>query len=299
MTLIWYRLLSTIEPGIELVEPTKKKEKPAKQVEYFKGIDASLIMNNSEKSERDFMGTLHGYGPSPSDWISLAPCVNFSSNGRQIIGPDMERANRMTLDEYYVISNQNNQVRYDKDQFQRNSEPSQIVLQGKFIKEWLSNAKCIVPSDTESSDGNLDHVGFLKSKFKRLKGSVSRPRTAFKDKSRIIGDFEKAKMLQNTIVGSKKVNFNAFQTESSIHSQLKRVNSSKSNFNVSRPQTARIKSITKKQPIRPQTAKDFYTQKIEQIRMRKSKERVMPLKVTRGSKIMNKVYEYKSNNSKV
>ena len=66
-----YRLLSTVEPGIELEKSEKPKKK--KKGDEFKGIDASLIIRNSDKTEHDFMGTLNEYAPDPSDCISVQP----------------------------------------------------------------------------------------------------------------------------------------------------------------------------------------------------------------------------------
>lgn len=71
--------------------------------EVFKGIDSSLIFQYSTNSDRRFMGAANDYLPNPSDAILLEPGVNLESKGRFVSGPELERQNRMTLNEYYLI----------------------------------------------------------------------------------------------------------------------------------------------------------------------------------------------------
>ena len=133
---IKYRLLNTVEPGIELAKEKRKKSKKAKKPVY-KGINASLIIDNAEKSERDFMGTLNGYAPEPQDCVVVQPRVNLNTKNRFLRGPDPEKGARMTLDDYYVISQNNRKLRYDKTGSQ-SKENSQINLKSMYLNVILS-----------------------------------------------------------------------------------------------------------------------------------------------------------------
>ena len=132
-------------------------------------------------------------------------------------------------------------------------------------------------------------VVYLESQFKKIKDK-KRPLTAVKDMSRITGDFEKAKMLQNTIVdNSKRVNFNSqYQTETSMRSQMRR----SSRMNSSRPQTARIKSITNAKGVRPQTAKNYYTQNINKNLKKQNENRLFSSNSQNKLRVVDNVIGY-------
>jgi hypothetical protein len=67
-----FRLLETVEPGVEVVREQKLKTKKVRRGEV-KGIDASLIFDGADQTDGDHMGTLNGYAPLPTETISLAP----------------------------------------------------------------------------------------------------------------------------------------------------------------------------------------------------------------------------------
>jgi hypothetical protein len=80
-----------------------KVNKKEKKKEYFKAINASLIIQNSGSSDSRFMGNMNEYLPNPNDHISLEPGVVLESKGKSISGPEVDRQNRMTLEEYFLM----------------------------------------------------------------------------------------------------------------------------------------------------------------------------------------------------
>lgn len=167
----------------------------------------------------------------------------------------------MTLEEYniYCQTNKNDRIRYDIEE----------EVSVKEFNDQLSR-QSISSKNSEIVNPNYLHP----SRKTSSKFAQRRPQTGFKDKSRIIGNIDNVRLLQNTI-HEKKVNFNAFKTNSSIHSNIRR-NSSRSGIGLSRikPINPALKSISRKKGIRPQTAKNFYTQNIQKIRETKEKNRV-------------------------
>jgi hypothetical protein len=167
----------------------------------------------------------------------------------------------MTLEEYnvYCQNNKNDRIRYDiEDEVPVKEYNDQMSMQSLSSK------------NSEAIDLNYLHP----SRKTSSKFAKRRPQTGVKDKSRIIGNINNVRLLQNTI-HDKKVNFNEFKTNSSIHSNFRR-NNSRNELGITRikPMNPALKAISRKRGIRPQTAKNFYTQNIQKIKDNKEKNRV-------------------------
>jgi hypothetical protein len=265
------------QPQEESAKKKSKKVKVNKPQEY-KGIDASLIFHKTDVSDREFMGTLNDRVPEPEDCMTLEPGVNLQSNGRIITGPEFIRENRMTLGEYYVLcqTNQGDKIRYDK------TEEGQ-------------------PKDVHVADGDSQHIGedmSIRQDFlapnRPISGKLfkTRPKTGRKDSSKITGNIDKIRLLQNTIV-EKKVNFNSFRSETSINTNLRR-NSSKPELQISRIKRSNpaLKAISKKRGVRPQTAKNYYTENIQKIRKEIDSRRTTLMKGMENKPIKEAVIQY-------
>lgn len=258
------RLPPNIQPGIaiETDEVTgKKKKKRTKK----KPIDSSLILKNN--SDEKFKGALESGVKDPTEMINLEPGVNLEMDGRFISGPEVDHQNRMTLEEYYIYSqnNENDRVRYDKTGTHSQSQISQIQEDGD-NSESLSNV-------FNPKEGNLLDIP---QKGKSGSGFRPRPKTAKKLTARITGDLNKVRLLQDEPV-DKKVNFETTRKNSSIYSN--RPGSSKRSFmnhrsihnsNLSRISKVNpaLKAINQKRGVRPQTAKNYYTANINKIRQK-------------------------------
>ena len=88
-----------------------------------------------------------------------------------------------------------------------------------------------------------------------------------------------------------KVNFNNFQTESSIMSQIRKTNNAK--LNAFRPKTAVVpKNPTKPRGIRPLTAKSYYSQNISRLRQRNVHNLNQGLKSQNDHKVYERIIDY-------
>ena len=116
--------------------------------------------------------------------------------------------NRMTLEEYYIYcqNNENDKVRYDKS----GSSKSKISHSKEGEMSNYNSEQNLNPNQ-----GNL--LSIPKGKLQKS-GFKARPKTGKKLTTRIIGNFSKIKLLHDEI-GDKKVNFNSSQKNSSIQSK--------------------------------------------------------------------------------
>ena len=181
----------------------------------MKGIDASLIFHRTGVSESEYAGNLNEIIPDPSEWIILQPGVNLNSKGKVLEGPIPERDHRMTLEEYQLIwqTNQNDKIRYIKP------TDSQDINEDGSIRI----------KDSSNFEEKIEPLIRI-SKFKR-------PKTG-KDKSRIIGNVQNALILQNTIM-SKKVNFQSSRSRVVLNAGMRR--SSTRNDFATLPVKAKVK----------------------------------------------------------
>lgn len=245
------------ELDIEITTPGVKEQKK-KKVDEMKGIDASLIFNRTGVSDREFMGTLNDAVPDPSSCITLKPGVNLQSQGMMLQGPQPERENRMTLDEYYIYcqNNEGDKVRYNK-------------TQDKHSERTISEK-----DEISTQNADIDYLAVPNNKLIKSQFTKKRPMTGVKDKNKVIGDINKIRFLQNSIV-DKKVNFNSVKSESSFHTNIQR-GSTRNDIGLSRikPVNPALKAIAKKRGVRPQTAKNYYTQNIEKIKSEKENQMV-------------------------
>jgi len=186
-------------------------------------------------------------------------------------GPEFDKGNRMTLEDYYVYcqNNNNDRVRYDKTE--------EILQRQQSQSSFLSR-------QSEERD-----IVLIPQKKSQSRFGKRRPMTGVKDKSRIIGDFEKAKMLQNTII-DKKVDFRPSRTGSSSRTILMK-NASNKDLSRINPKNPALKAITRKRGVRPQTAKNFYTQRIQKMKEAIETHRVNP-ESSKGSKVREAVIQY-------
>ena len=199
----------------------------------------------------------------------------------------------MTLEEYYIYSqnNQNDKVRYEKS---NGSKESKITTnQNKDSDIQSSKSEQFL----NPNKGNMLNVpkGTNGSSFK------TRPKTGKQTGVRMLGDFTKVKLLQDEKV-DKKVNFNASNRNSSIHSHLIRTSKfyilkgCNLALDVSRinPQNPAFTALAKKRGVRPKTAKNFYTQ--NQRKIKENKESLMVkntiLKGKENKMIKNAVIKY-------
>lgn len=97
-------------------EPDKKKKRKKQPKKELDGIDASKVFHNTDKSDREFMDNGNAFPPAATDAISLQAGVTIQEGNWHAKGPDLDRGNRMTLDEYFKVAEENNQIRYNQEE---------------------------------------------------------------------------------------------------------------------------------------------------------------------------------------
>ncbi|CAI2387903.1 unnamed protein product [Moneuplotes crassus] len=260
-TLSEKKLPPKVEPGI-IIDRQQESEKKKKIKLKPKPIDSSLILKRTGHDDIKFMTTLNDCLQDPTGIISLEPGVNLETNGRFMPGPDLENS-KMTLEQYYIYcqNNENDRIRYDKTGSNSHSKIPE-VREGSSTCENIENI--FIPKNGNFLEVPKAGTGLTKKK---------RPKTGRKFIPKITGDFTKAKILQNE-PADKKVDFDASRKNSTLNSgrfgaSRRSVLNAKSihNSNLSRisKQNPALKSIAMKKGVRPQTAKNYYTQNIKKI----------------------------------
>ncbi|CAI2359537.1 unnamed protein product [Moneuplotes crassus] len=270
------RLVKKVEPGI-IIDPENQSDKKHKKTKKKRPrpIDSSLFLKRTHNSETTFMGTLQDCAPDPSDAIQLEPGVSIETNGRFISGPEFEKTNRMTLNDYYILCQNNNA---DKVRYEKTGNDSQSKIPGDKGEDFISQAS---DSIFNPKEGNLLDV----QKLRASSTSKKRPKTGRKLITKITGNLAKAKILQEEVV-EKRVNFNASKKNSTIFTN--RPGSSKKSFyspksihnsNLSRisKHHPALKSRNMRMGVRPQTARNYYTDNIKKITENKNHMRVKNL----------------------
>lgn len=111
-----------VRPRTAMTIKTKKskKKKSKKKIvsevrDITPGIDVNMVFDLEDKEDKDFMDSLNSKPHIPSDVLDLQPGVQLNQNGDKVKeGPEMDRRGRMTLEEYYHVAADQNQVRYEK-----------------------------------------------------------------------------------------------------------------------------------------------------------------------------------------